>query len=164
MWSASRAATSCSWSTTWVENPEWLAFCEDFLPQAIIASHKILTTHLIPKEVQSYQDCAIAACHGHEATLECDGWSGVNHHHLLAFIIAVLCKVYTIHVADTTNQVKNADNLLEMLHQIVAVTSDCSGESQSARKRLLQEHPDLVAPDCYAHQVHNIVDIQYKNT
>lgn len=37
--------------------------------------------------------------------------------------------------------------------EIVAVTSDASGESRAARKRLVQEFPWLVAPDCYAHQV-----------
>lgn len=37
--------------------------------------------------------------------------------------------------------------------EIVAVTSDASGESRAARKQLVQEFPWLVAPDCYAHQV-----------
>ena len=36
---------------------------------------------------------------------------------------------------------------------VIAVTSDCGGESRAARARLIRERPDLVAPDCYAHQV-----------
>jgi hypothetical protein len=36
---------------------------------------------------------------------------------------------------------------------VVAITSDASGESRAARKRLVDEFPWLVAPDCFAHQV-----------
>ncbi|KZT20928.1 hypothetical protein NEOLEDRAFT_1158419 [Neolentinus lepideus HHB14362 ss-1] len=149
--------------TQYIQSLQWGLF--PWVPARVPSFSQI--SILYPTEVQSYQDHAIAACHGHEATLECDGWSGVNHHHLLAFMIAVLCKVYTICVTDTTNQVKNADNLLEMLCQviyIVAVTSDCSGESRSARKRLLQERPDLVAPDCYAHQINLVVGDYFKSS
>ena len=35
----------------------------------------------------------------------------------------------------------------------IAVTSDCSGESRAAREAIVKERPELVGPDCYAHQV-----------
>lgn len=68
-------------------------------------------------------------------------------------------------VFDTTVERKTAQNLLKQMKQaidtlranwkvkVIAVTSDSSGESKSARKLLGEERPDLVNPDCYAHQV-----------
>lgn len=37
--------------------------------------------------------------------------------------------------------------------KVIAVTSDASGESRKARTLLVKEMLQLVAPDCYAHQV-----------
>ncbi len=66
---------------------------------------------------------------------------------------------------DTSDEPKTADNLLRMMKEVlamvekdwgvtvIAVTSDCSGESRAARARLVRERKELVGPDCYAHQV-----------
>ncbi|EPQ51031.1 hypothetical protein GLOTRDRAFT_49718 [Gloeophyllum trabeum ATCC 11539] len=153
-------------------------------PDHTIPPQYVLTKRILPKEVQVFHDQAIAICHGCEVTVECDGWSGINHHHFVAFMIAVNGKVWGCRRAfsgrwpldDTTNQVKNADNLLLMLREViqtaerdwgvtvVAVTSDCSGESRSARKKLLLERPQLVTPDCYAHQINLVVGDYFKSS
>ena len=39
---------------------------------------------------------------------------------------------------------------------VVAFTTNASGESKKARKMLLARFPHLVCPDCYAHQVSNL--------
>ena len=64
-----------------------------------------------------------------------------------------------------SDEPKTADNLLKMIRQVlhiieeewkaipIAVTSDCGGESLAARVHIVAERPELVGPDCYAHQV-----------
>ena len=73
-------------------------------------------------------------------------------------------------MVDVSAERRTADHLKEMVKdvikdvqeewglEIVAITSDASGESRAARKRLVQEFPWLVAPDCYAHQVSGLFD------
>lgn len=41
---------------------------------------------------------------------------------------------------------------LEWKATVIAVTSDCGGESRAARAAIVRERPELVGPDCYAHQ------------
>jgi len=73
--------------------------------------------------------------------------------------------VHTVRVVDVSAERKTTEHLKELVKdvikdvqeewglEIVAMTSDASGESRAAQKRLVQEFPWLVAPDCYAHQV-----------
>jgi hypothetical protein len=37
--------------------------------------------------------------------------------------------------------------------KVIALTTDCSGESKKMRRLAVIEDPVLVAPDCYGHQV-----------
>jgi hypothetical protein len=77
-----------------VDNAEWIAFVEEFLPAAKSPSRKVLTNQLIPMAVAKFRAAAKAAANGHEATIQADGWTGVNHHHLIAFMITIDRKVY----------------------------------------------------------------------
>lgn len=72
-------------------------------------------------------------------------------------------------VHDASNERKTADNLFKLMVEVmellrskwkvvvVAFTTDASGESRLARKKLLTQFPHLVCPDCFAHQVWLIV-------
>ncbi|KAI0776272.1 hypothetical protein BD413DRAFT_527895, partial [Trametes elegans] len=46
-----RITASCGFPFTWVENIEWLDFCNDFLPEARNPSRRVLAHKLIPAEV-----------------------------------------------------------------------------------------------------------------
>lgn len=78
---------------SWVDNPEWIDFVHQFLPWATSPSRKVLTTRLIPHAAKSYQQIAKEASRGQNATIQADGWTGLNFHHLLAFMITVNKKV-----------------------------------------------------------------------
>ena len=78
---------------SWVDNAEFISFIDEFLPAAKCPSRKVLTQRLILTAVAEFRAEAKAAAHGHEATLQADGWTGVNHHHLIAFMITVDGKV-----------------------------------------------------------------------
>ncbi|EPQ50345.1 hypothetical protein GLOTRDRAFT_50634 [Gloeophyllum trabeum ATCC 11539] len=113
-------------------------------------------------------------CRGKEGTLETDSWSGVNQLHLVPFMVNVNRQLHTVKVYDTTSRVKNAENLLVMIREVinivenewgiivVAITSDCGGDSRAAHKAIVQENTRLVGPDCYAHQINLIVGDYFK--
>lgn len=73
--------------------------------------------------------------------------------------------MFTVKVFDTTIDRKTAENLLELIERVMemlknkwgsevtSVTSDASGESAKARRLLKEKYPELVLPDCAAHQV-----------
>jgi len=46
-----------------------------------------LANQWIPAEAEKYSDTTKAQVKGTMATLQCNGWSGVNSHYFLAFII-----------------------------------------------------------------------------
>ncbi|KAI0049656.1 hypothetical protein FA95DRAFT_1488644, partial [Auriscalpium vulgare] len=142
-------------SFSWVENPAWHAFCAEFIPGAHMFS---------PRE----------RAKGNEATGQCDGWSGENHHHYLAFMMVAGRECHTVQLVDASAERKTAENLLGHMKSsiyimetefgvfVVAFCSDASGESRKARVILGKERPDLVLPDCYAHQVNLVVGDYFK--
>ncbi|KAF9232801.1 ribonuclease H-like domain-containing protein [Melanogaster broomeanus] len=105
-----------------------------------------------------------------DITLQTDGWTGINSHHLLAFMITTSArkltskKVHTVRVTDVSTEQQTADHLKRIILDVkdslekdwkvtvIAITSDASGESRAARKRILVDFPWLMVPDCYAHQ------------
>jgi len=167
---------------SWVDNPEWIDFIHHFLPGATSPSRKVLTTRLIPHAAESYRQLAKEVSKNQNATIQGDGWTGINFHHLLGFMISVNRKVgptlhtmgiftncppqiYTVKVHDTSCERKTADNLVVHLNNtirtvrgdysayVAGVVTDASGECRKARRILALEHPDIVFLDCYAHQV-----------
>lgn len=79
-------------------------------------------------------------------------------------LIAIFLQVYTVTVKDTTTEQKVAENLLNLMKEVVqllendwqvkvsAFTTNASGESHKAHCLLQAQYPHLVTPDCHAHQ------------
>ena len=88
-----RMTASAGFPLSWVDNAEWIDFCTEFLPAAKLPSRKTLTRRLLPATIAELRASARATAKGHEATLQADGWTGVNNHHLLAFMITADGKV-----------------------------------------------------------------------
>lgn len=82
-----RLTASCGFPFLWVDNPEWHAFCAEFIPGAQMIGRKSLANNWIPAEAGKYRKSAMERARGQEVTLQCDGWSGVNSHHYIAFMI-----------------------------------------------------------------------------
>jgi hypothetical protein len=69
-------------------------------------------------------------------------------------------------VYDTSSERKTAERLLRMMLEVkaeleadwqvevIALTSDASGESRKGRTDLVKAVPSIVGPDCYSHQVY----------
>ena len=85
-------------------------------------------------------------------------------------------QVYTICVHDASAEQKTADNLYKLLVDVitevekswevdvVAVTSDASGESHKACRMLHEQFPKFVVIDCQAHQVSITIHLWYTAT
>ncbi|EED85429.1 predicted protein [Postia placenta Mad-698-R] len=135
---------------SWIENPHWLCFCDEFLPQAIAATAKSA------------------------ATVQADGWTGVNNHHLIVFMLTANQETHTVKVFNASSEHKTAENFFKLIesafdtiHQnwqveIVAFTLDASGKSCKARTVLHRKYPILIVLDCYAHQINLVVGDYFK--
>lgn len=88
-----RLTVSAGLLLSWVDNPEWIDLVHQFLPAAKSPSRKALTTRIIPHITKIYRQIAKDSSRDQNATIQADGWTGTNFHHLLAFMIAVKMKV-----------------------------------------------------------------------
>lgn len=73
--------------------------------------------------------------------------------------------MYTTHVHDVSADKKDSDELLKLVLEnivwcedvlkvrIIAWCTDAGGDCRAMRRKLLEKRPDLIAPDCWAHQV-----------
>lgn len=84
-----RLTASAGLSLSWVENPEWLNLCTEFIPQAKSPSRKVLTQRLLPRTLAEMKKKTMERVSGQNATASCDGWTGENFHHYVAFMVVV---------------------------------------------------------------------------
>ncbi|KIK93676.1 hypothetical protein PAXRUDRAFT_144538 [Paxillus rubicundulus Ve08.2h10] len=176
-----RFTASAGLPLRWIEDPEWKKICDCFLPKAKNLSSKVLTDWIIPKVLSVLKVSAQLECQGLEATLQCNGWTGEDHHHLIEFMMTAQQKanisnhlLHTIHVHNASKDPKTAEELLKQMLlaissiktewgvTIVACTMDASGESAKAWRLLWQKLPHLVVPNCLAHQWNLIVGDLFK--
>jgi hypothetical protein len=92
-----RLTASAGLPLRWIENPEWKKICDCFLSKAKNPSSKVLTDRIIPEVLNVLKASAQVECQGSEATLQCDGWTGENHHHLIGFMMTAQRKVNIQH-------------------------------------------------------------------
>jgi hypothetical protein len=85
--SLARLTASAGFPLRWVDNPEWHAFCDRWVPNAKTPSRKVLTQRLLPATLKVFKETAKEQARGSEATASCDGWTGGNHHHFIAFMV-----------------------------------------------------------------------------
>ncbi|KAF4622376.1 hypothetical protein D9613_009287 [Agrocybe pediades] len=169
-----RLTASAGFPLSWVTNPEFIEFCKTFIPNAVVPSRKSLTRRIIPSILSTIRIETRSRAAGKLLTVQCDGWTGENSIHFVAFMASAAKQLYTVRVNDTTIERKTAENLLVqmedvILHlesdwraKVIAFTTDASGESKKARSLLQKKCPRLVTPDCYAHQINLIVGDYFK--
>ncbi|KAG1842535.1 hypothetical protein DFJ58DRAFT_665878, partial [Suillus subalutaceus] len=143
---------SCGFPSNWVENQAVCDFLNEMLPSASHVSSYQLSHRIIPREVEKHRNAAMNRSQDQYATLQTNGWTGVNFRHLIAFMITTSKReVHTVRATDVSSDWKTADHLkiliLDVVKEvegkwkatIVAITSDASGESRAARKRIVAE-------------------------
>ncbi|KAI0075641.1 hypothetical protein K474DRAFT_1599419 [Panus rudis PR-1116 ss-1] len=160
-----RITASANLPLSWVENLAVLNFFSEFLPPAEIPSRKVLTNRLIPDELRVHRAKVQAQVSGADATGICDGWTGVNSHHYIVFMLVALNESHIVTLHDASDERKTADILYDLMLKsiekmeqeykvnVIGYTTDSSGESKKARKMLARLRPDLIILPCHSHQV-----------
>ena len=77
----------------WTDNPEVRSMFQILLPWARLPSRKTLTRSVLPTLQNNLRTQAQKETQGSNCTLQCDGWTAINMHHLIAFMITVWPKV-----------------------------------------------------------------------
>lgn len=118
-----RLTASAGFPLSWVENPEWLNFCTEFIPQAKSPSRKVLTQRLLPRTLAELQTQAKERVRGQNATASCDGWTGENFHHYIAFMIVAKkevrhCSITTWIIVDKKFDIIRLTLCESMMHQM----------------------------------------------
>ncbi|KAI0755919.1 hypothetical protein BC629DRAFT_1296554 [Irpex lacteus] len=161
-----RVTASANIPLSWVDDPEVQAFFADFIPAARPISRRVLTSRLLPTELDAQRAVLLPRIEGGEATLQCDGWSAGNFHHYTGFTLTVKKEVVIVALEDNSAERKTGNNLLRMIIekisvaenelgvQVVAFVSDDGGDARYARRMLIPRRPDLIVIPCSAHQVH----------
>lgn len=82
----------------WIENPELILLCQEFIhPAAIVPGRKAMTNRILPALNRDFQKRAQAVINeGAPATIQSDSWSAINDHHLNAFMMTVEKKVCSV--------------------------------------------------------------------
>lgn len=88
-----RLTASAGFPLSWVDNPEWQTFREEFLFGSPNISRKVLTQRILREVVDEFRKATKEEVRGKEVTMQSDGWTGLNHHHLLAFMVTAEKKV-----------------------------------------------------------------------
>ena len=78
---------------SWTDNPEVRSVFRTFFPWVQLPSRKTLSRSILPTLQSSLRTQAQKEARGSNCTLQCDGWTGINSHHLIAFMITVWPKV-----------------------------------------------------------------------
>lgn len=82
-----RFTASANLPFSWIEDIEWNGIVEEFIPGAPYISRKVLSTRILDDAVKELRGVTRHLVHGRSATLQADGWTGTNNHHLVAFMI-----------------------------------------------------------------------------
>ncbi|KAF8755047.1 hypothetical protein RHS01_05511 [Rhizoctonia solani] len=109
------------------------------------------------------------AISGRLATGMSDGWKNVRRNALIASMLSVDYKTYTVCVHNLSAQHKTAKNHLKLVlsdidktkkeHnvRVIAWVSDAGGNSQAMQVQLHRLRPHILVFDCWAHQINLVV-------
>jgi hypothetical protein len=98
-----RLTASAGFPLSWVENPEFQALREEFMPGSPHISRKVLTKRILPSVVAEFRETVKRRTARKEATMQSDGWTRINNHHLVAFMIMVDNQVRVWRTLDTSD-------------------------------------------------------------
>ena len=88
-----RLTASAGFPLSWVENPEFHALQDEFIIGSPHISRKVLTKQILCEVVTEFHEAVKQQTAGKEATMQSDGWTDINNHHLVAFMITADQKV-----------------------------------------------------------------------
>lgn len=88
-----RITASAQLPFTWIQNPEVVRLFDLLAPQVTIPSRYKLARTIIPRLAQEFREKVKISIDGGYGTLQADGWTAINYHHMVAFMATVNRKV-----------------------------------------------------------------------
>ncbi|CAE6453995.1 unnamed protein product [Rhizoctonia solani] len=156
-----------------IGSPETHIFFQRWFPGPELPTRQALGGRILDAAVSESKERMKVAVNGKLATGISDGWKSMKKS-LLAGMINVDYKAYTVKVVDISALPKTAENHLNVVRsmiefcesklsvEIIGWVSDAGGDSRAMRMRLGKERPDLILLDCWAHQIELIVGDIFK--
>ncbi|QRV84724.1 hAT family dimerization protein [Ceratobasidium sp. AG-Ba] len=151
-----------------INQPQTQLFFQNWLPEAKLPDRHKLSGDILRQEVELANASMREAVKGRIATGMSDGWKNIKRNYLLASMLSVDYKTYTVKVHDMSARRKTADNHLNAVLadideaekygvRVIAWVSDAGGDSRAMRVRLHRMRPHILVFDCWAHQVNLVV-------
>ncbi|KAI0072996.1 hypothetical protein K474DRAFT_1558567, partial [Panus rudis PR-1116 ss-1] len=167
-----RITASAGFPLTWTENPEVHRFLEELVsPAAVAPSRDAMANRILPSVLEKHRaerTKAISNIKNHRyATVQFDGWTGLNHRYYNAFMMTLERQLHTVNVSDCSLLRKTGENLYALLTDVIATLEDPQGQwvvivvaacsdagpdPAKARRLLRRARADVVSLDCYGHQ------------
>lgn len=91
-----RITASCRFPFTWIQHPEVIQLFDLIAPYATLPSRFKLLRQIIPNLAAEFREKSKVQAANGFATIQGDGWTGINNHHLNAFMIGVNSKVFLL--------------------------------------------------------------------
>ena len=82
-----RVVASADLSFNFVENPEVSTFFKTFMPGYALPSRRKLAGKILSRALKEVREQNYAQVKKQRVTIQCDGWTGRNHQHLVAFMM-----------------------------------------------------------------------------
>ncbi|QRW17960.1 hAT family dimerization protein [Rhizoctonia solani] len=152
-----------------INAPETYKFFQKWLPGATLPDCHKLSGPILWTQLEAANTSMHNAISGRLATGMSDGWKNVRCNALIASMLSVDYKTYTVRVHDLSAQHKTAENHLKLVlsdidktkkeHnvRVIAWVSDAGGDSRAMRVQLHRLRPHILVFDCWAHQINLVV-------
>jgi hypothetical protein len=91
-----RLVASANLPFSFTENPEWVDLCNEYFPGAKNPSRKVLSSRILWSALDDIHAIAKVQAKNMPVTVQADGWTGLNNHHLVAFMMTGKDKVRSL--------------------------------------------------------------------
>ncbi|KAG8723267.1 hypothetical protein FRC09_004049 [Ceratobasidium sp. 395] len=165
---------ACGFAWFELENPIFKDFCRKWIPGTSVPHRQAISHRVLPERVAEVEAEAKLSTRGKLAMGQCDGWKNIAHSPVVGMLMTVQAKAYILNVHNVGASKKSAENLLALIKENmeegcreygvewVGWCTDAGGDSRKARKLLFDDLPQLINPDCAAHQVNLFVGDYFK--
>lgn len=178
---------ACGFPWNSVTNPILKRFFWRWVPGVVVPSRRTISEHVLLERVIEVEAKAKVDTRGKLAMGQCDGWKNIARMPIVAMLMTthrqvshltsiqspysdLLFQTHVLRVHHVGVARKTAENLLALIKlnleeaqnnygiEWIGWCSDAGSDSRKARKLLFEEFPELICPDCWAHQVSALRD------
>ncbi|KAG8707863.1 hypothetical protein FRC11_007073, partial [Ceratobasidium sp. 423] len=159
------------WAWRAIDEPETQRFFRKWFPTVALPDRQKLSSSLLRKELDAANSLMHNAISGRLATGMSCGWKNTKYNSLMASMLSVDYKTYTVKVHDVSAEHKTIDDHLSLVlgdidyaerthkAQVIAWVSDASSDSRAMRVRLHRLRPHILVFDSWIDQINLVVSV-----